>query len=357
MHISTKKILVMRYRFIGDTVLTVPFLRNLRRAEPQAFIAWMVAPGSSDVVKGIPYVDEMIYWDPVTIHADSRGTHRTFSAKLAFIRELRARGFDKVYVLKRSLSSAIIALLTGARERVGFDTEGRGLLMTTRVPYRHNRHEVQNFLEVLRADGITVADEYLELWTEPKEEEAARKLMLNEGIGAGERLVAIHPFSAVVERGWPLENFAELAQRLSREAGCRPIVVGGAGDSETFNQVRHLFGEGAIDLVGKCTLRETIALLKHCVLFVGNDSGIMHLAAAAGTPLVALFGPQSPVKFGPWSSRAKVIYKGMKCSPCRQKFFSECEPSARMRPACMEAISVEEVFRESVKISGLTVKK
>jgi heptosyltransferase-2 len=317
----------------------------------------MVAPGSSDVVKGIPYVDEMIYWDPVTIHADSRGTHRTFSAKLAFIRELRARGFDKVYVLKRSLSSAIIALLTGARERVGFDTEGRGLLMTTRVPYRHNRHEVQNFLEVLRADGITVADEYLELWTEPKEEEAARKLMLNEGIGAGERLVAIHPFSAVVERGWPLENFAELAQRLSREAGCRPIVVGGAGDSETFNQVRHLFGEGAIDLVGKCTLRETIALLKHCVLFVGNDSGIMHLAAAAGTPLVALFGPQSPVKFGPWSSRAKVIYKGMKCSPCRQKFFSECEPSARMRPACMEAISVEEVFRESVKISGLTVKK
>jgi heptosyltransferase-2 len=122
----------MRYRFIGDTVLTVPFLRNLRRAEPGAYIAWMVAPGSSDVVKGIPYVDDMIYWDPATIHADSRGTHRTFSAKMAFIKELRLHHFDKVYILKRSLSSAIIAWLSGARERIGFDTEGRGFLLTRR---------------------------------------------------------------------------------------------------------------------------------------------------------------------------------------------------------------------------------
>jgi heptosyltransferase-2 len=352
-----KKILVMRYRFIGDTVLTVPFLRNLRRAEPQAFIAWMVAPGSSDVVKGIPYVDEMIYWDPVTIHADSRGTHRTFSAKLAFIRELRAKSFDKVYVLKRSLSSAIIAWLSGARERIGFDTEGRGCLLTTRVPYRHDRHEVENFLDVLRADEVKVEDDFLEIWTTAEEEQRSARVLADAGVTISEQRAIIHPFSAVPQRGWPLENFAELAVRLSRETGCRPIVVGGAGDSETFNQVRHLFGEGTVDLVGKCTLRETIALLKRCVLFVGNDSGIMHLAAAAGTPLVALFGPQSPVKFGPWSQRAKVIYKGMQCSPCRQKFFSECEPSARMRPACMEAISAEEVFQESVKISGLAVKK
>jgi len=180
--------------------------------------------------------------------------------------------------------------------------------------------------------------------------------MLKEGIDPGEKLVAIHPFSAVAERGWPLENFASLAQRVSTEAGCRSIILGGAGDSKTFNQVRHLFGESTVDLVGKCTLRETIALLKRCVLFVGNDSGIMHLAAAAQTPLVALFGPQSPIKFGPWSQRAKVIYKGLQCSPCRQKFFSECEPSSRMRPACMEAITVEEVLQEGMKISGLAVE-
>ncbi len=351
-----KKILVMRYRFIGDTVLTIPFLRNLRRAEPDAFIAWMVAPGSSDVVRGIPYVDRMITWDPVTIHADSRGAHRTLSSKLTFIRELRAQRFDKVYVLKRSLSSAVIAWLTGAPKRIGFDTECRGFLLTAKVPYRHDRHEVENFLDVLRADGVKIEDDRLEIWTTPEEERKAASVLQEAGIGASERVAAVHPFSAVQQRSWPMENFAALAERLRKEAGFRPIVLGGPGDVGPFRPMRHMFGEGTVDLVGKCTLRETIALLKQCALFVGNDSGIMHLAAAAGTPLVALFGPQSPVKFGPWSDRAKVIYKERECSPCRQKFFTECEPSARMRPACMESISVEEVYQESMNISALAAK-
>ncbi len=343
----------MRYRFIGDTVLTVPFLRNLRRAEPHAFIAWMVAPVSSDVVKGIPYIDEMIIWDPATIHADSRGTHRSFTAKWSFIRELRQRHFDTVYVLKRSLSSAVLALLSGAPQRIGFDTEGRGILLTKRVPYRHNQHEVENFLDVLRADGVTIEDDFLEVWTQPEEEASLADILGRQGIAPSSRIAVVHPFSAVTQRGWPLENFAELARRLGRETGCTPVIVGGPGDADTLKKVRHLFGDGISDLVGKCSLRETIVLLKRSVLFVGNDSGIMHLAAAAGTPLVALFGPQSPVKFGPWSKKASVMYKGLPCSPCRQKFFQECKPSPRQRPECMEAISVDEVFQESIRVSGI----
>ncbi len=353
----SRKILVLRYRFIGDTVLTVPFLRNLRKAEPHAFIAWMVAPVSSDVVRGIPYVDEMIYWDPVTIHADSRGTHRTLSAKISFIRDLRSRGFDKVYVLKRSLSSAVIAWLSGARERIGFATEGRGFLMTTQVPYRHDRHEVENFLDVLRADNVPVRDDHLEIWTSPEEDHRANRILAEAGVGASKPVAVIHPFSAVTQRGWPLENFAELATRIVQETQCRPVIVGGAGDREALVSIQGVFKSGVVDLVGKCSLRETIALLKRCILFVGNDSGIMHLATAAGAPVVALFGPQSPVKFGPWSKRAAVIYKKKECSPCKQKFFTECKPSIRMRPPCMEAITVKEVFQEAMKISALTATK
>jgi heptosyltransferase II len=351
MKLNARKILVMRYRFIGDTVLTVPFLRNLRRAEPGAYIAWMVAPGSSDVVKGIPYVDEMIYWDPVTIHADSTGTHRTVADKISFIRALRHHRFEKVYILKRSLSSAILAWLSGAPKRIGFDTENRGCLLTTRVPYRQDQHEVENFLDVLRADGIPVTDDFLEIWTSPEEEARAACLLEDAGVIPSTPFAVIHPFSAVTQRGWPLENFAELAVRINREIGYRPVVVGGTRDREPFNRARHLFGDITVDLVGKCNLRETIALLRQSKLFIGNDSGIMHLAAAANTHLVALFGPQSPVKFGPWSDRATVIYKGLHCSPCRQRFFSECDPSPRMKPACIEAISVEEVYQECVKIT------
>lgn len=351
-----KKILVMRYRFVGDTILTVPFLRNLRRAEHDADITWMVAPGSSDVLKGIPYVDRMLYWDPATIHADSRGTHRTFSSKLAFIRNLRRERFDKVYVLKRSLSSALLAWLSGAPERIGFDTEGRGCLLTRRVPYRNDRHEVENFLAVLREDGVPVQDDFLELWTTREEERKALETLQRAGLGPSEQFAVIHPFSAVVQRGWPLENFAELALRIIGETRCRVVVTGGERDKQAFSSVHQLFGPGVVDLIGRCTLSETAALLKRASLFVGNDSGIMHLAAAAGTPLVALFGPQSPVKFGPWSPRARVIYRGMQCSPCRQKFFTECSPSPRMRPACMENISVSDVFRECVAVSGLLLR-
>ncbi len=346
---AKRKILVLRYRFIGDTILTVPFLRNLRRAEPEAYIAWVVAPGSSDVIQGIPYVDELIYWDPVTIHADCRGTHRTFAAKVGFIRDLRARRFQKVYVLKRSLSSAIIALLTGAPERIGFNTEGRGFLLTGKVRYRHNQHEVQNFLDVLRTDGVEVEDDYLEIWTTHDEEKDVEALFEREGVVACDKLIAIHPFAAVAERGWPMENFAELAQRLA-QGGYLPIILGGPGDREKFVKVRHMFGTGVVDLVGKSKLRTTIALLKKCLLFVGNDSGVMHLAAASGIPLVALFGPQSPLKFGPWSRKARVIYKRFPCSPCKQKFFQECKPSNRLSPECVEAIAVEEILREVANI-------
>ncbi|HEX9022539.1 MAG TPA: lipopolysaccharide heptosyltransferase II [Geobacteraceae bacterium] len=348
-----KKILVLRYRFIGDTILTVPFLRNLRRAEPFAHIAWVVAPGSAEVVAGIPYVNELIHWDPVTIHADSRGTHRTWQDKWRFVRELRAGRFDKVYVLKRSLSSAIMAVLSGARERIGFATEGRGILLSKRVPYRHDRHEVENFLAVLRSDGIEVADDYLEFWSTPGEKQAALEILAGAGVTGGKKMVALHPFAANPLRGWPLDDFALLAGRL-REAGLTTLVLGAPGDRESFAAQRHLFGDQTIDLVGRCSLRVTMALLKRCSLFIGNDSGLMHLAAAAGIPLVALFGPQSPVKFGPWSQRATVIYKKFACSPCRQKFFTECEPSVRQRPACVEAISVDEVFAAGKALLGKT---
>ena len=229
MALTPKKILVMRYRFIGDTILTVPFLRNLRRAEPHAEITWMVAPGSSEVVSGIPYVDHLLCWDPVTIHADSRGTHRTLSSKISFLKKLRREHFDKVYILKRSLSSALIAWLTGARERIGFNTEGRGFLLTRKVEYRHDRHEVENFLAVLKEDGLPVLDDYLEIWTTPGEDEKVRILLAKKGVLATEPIIVLHPFSAVEPRGWPLENFAELASRLGSAAGARAVIVGAPG--------------------------------------------------------------------------------------------------------------------------------
>lgn len=342
---NRKKILVLRYRFIGDTILTVPFLRNLRYAEPDAWIAWMVTPGSAEVVAGIPYVDELIYWDPVTIHADSRGTHKTLGHKIEFIKGLRASKFDKVYVLKRSLGSAVMAFLTGAGERVGFATEGRSFLLTRRVPYRHDQHEVQNFLDVLRADGVPVVDDHLEAWLTAKEEQFAENFFRDSGVGTDETLIGIHPFAANPPRAWHLDNFIELANRLQSEMKCRTVFFGGPRDGEAIAQLMREVHPTPIVAIGGTTIRQSMALLKRLKFLVCNDSGIMHLAASLQVPLVALFGPQSPVKFGPWGEKCTVVHSLFPCSPCRQKFFSECKPSPRGKPECLESISVEQVFR------------
>jgi heptosyltransferase-2 len=341
---KTKKILVLRYRFIGDTILTIPFLRNLRRAEPDAFIAWVVAPGSAEVVQGIPYVDELIYWDPQTIHADSRGGHRTLAAKVAFVRSLRRTGYDTAYVLKRSLSSAILALLSGARQRVGFATEGRGLLLTKRVAYRHDQHEVQNFLDVLRADGVPVHDDHLEAWLSAEERDFADRFLAAAGVQPGETIIGIHPFAANPPRAWHPDNFAELAGALQERYDARILFFGGPRDAAAMPALRAALTTPPLEAVGATTLRQTMALLARCRLLVCNDSGIMHLAAALQLPLVALFGPQAPLKFGPWGEQCRVVSSEFPCSPCRQKFFTECQPSQRGRPECLEAISVEQVL-------------
>lgn len=338
-----KHILVLRYRFIGDTILTVPFLRNLRRAEPEAYIAWVVAPGSAEVIKGVPYVDELIYWDPPTIHADSRGTHRTWSEKLAFVRQLRQKRFDKVYVLKRSLSSAIMARLSGARERVGFATEGRGLLLTKGVEYRPEQHEVLNFLDVLRSDGVPVVDDYLESWVTPEEEAEAAALLAAQG-GEGRKLLAVHPFGSIYEKTWPMERFAEAVTMLAGRYGMLPVILGAKGDRADFERHSQLFPDESCDLVGRCGIRTTIAVLKRSTFFIGNDSGVMHLAASAGLPLVSIFGPTSPARFGPWGENAGVVYSRFPCSPCRQKYFTECDPAEGGRPACIASITVEQLF-------------
>lgn len=344
-----KKILVLRYRFIGDTILTVPFLRNLRRAEPGAYIAWVVAPGSSEVVNGIPYVDELIYWDPTTIHADSRGGHRTWREKLAFVRQLRARHFDAAYVLKRSFSSALMALFSGARRRIGFDTEGRGFLLTTSVPYRPDQHEVRSFLDVLAADGIPVTDDYLESWITPREADEAETLLTASGADTS-RLLAIHPFGSIYQKTWPIERFAEAATKLQQQFGLTPVILGAKGDLPGFEKFRHLFPEGSCDLVGACSIRITQAVLQKSTFFLGNDSGVMHLAAAAGLPLVAIFGPTSPTRFGPWGEKAHVVYSAYPCSPCRQKYFTECEPAAEGRPACINSISLDDVLKPCIRL-------
>jgi heptosyltransferase-2 len=147
-----------------------------------------------------------------------------------------------------------------------------------------------------------------------------------------------------------MERFAQVATALSERFGLTPVILGAKGDIKEFDRFRHLFPATTCDLVGTCGIRVTQAVLRRAAFFLGNDSGVMHLAAAAGLPLVAIFGPTSPTRFGPWGATAQVVYHTYPCSPCRQKYFTECEPAADNRPACIDAITVDEVLNLCISL-------
>jgi len=347
-----QRILVVHYRYIGDTVLVVPFFRNLRRAHPHARIVWALGPGDSEVVKGIPYVDEIIVWDPRKGPAGRRGAHEGLSAKIKFFRELRRQRFDKVYVLKRSVSSALVGWFSGGRERIGFDTEHRSALLTRSLPYRRDQHEIENLLDVLRADGVPPTDKHLELWISAEEQAFATAFLARHGIAAGDKILALHPFANNQPRAWHEDDFAAVANEIQRSSGARVLIFGSKSDQSQAERLRQKLSPPGISIAGETNLRQSIAVLSRCTLLICNDSGIMHLGAALNIPLVAVFGPGAPDRFGPWTKNARVIYENFPCSPCRQRYFKDCTPSARNKPPCLEAITVRQVL-DAVRSFGV----
>ena len=327
---NIKKILLMRYRFIDHTLLTVPFLRNLRYAYPDARIDMLVAPVSGDIIKECPYVDNFIYFDTTRKHRyeNDGGEKKTF---WSYVKLLREKKYDKAYVLKRSFSSAFLAFAAGIKERVGFDTESRGIFLTKRVPYENHKHEVECFLDVLRADGIEIKDDYLENWIKNQEYEKVNEIFRKNNI-ENTKKVLVHATSGNHKKEWTKENFAKIIEYLSNEKHVQVIFSGTKNDSLTYEKIEEFITcdleRKPLNLCGELTLRESLALTEKGDLIVGCDSGNLHMAASVGTPVVGIYGPMDTDKWRPWCKNAQIITADLPCRPCslkrKCKFNYEC---------------------------------
>ena len=340
---KVKKILVMRYRFIGDTLLTVPFLRNLRYAYPDAQIDMLVAPVSGDIIKECPYVDNFIYFDTTRKHRyeHTGGEKKTF---WSYVKLLKEKNYDKAYVLKRSLSSAFLAFAAGIKERTGFNTEGRGFLLTKAVSYRKHRHEVECFLDVLRADGIEIKDDYLENWISDEEYKKAEEIFREKNI-ENVKKVLVHATSGNHKKEWAKENFAKIIEYLSNEKNVQVIYTGTENDGNTYKKIEELINEDLkikpLNLCAKLTLRESLALTEKCDLIVGCDSGNLHMAASVGTPVIGIYGPMDTDKWRPWCKNAKVLISNIPCRPCSLK--KKCKHNYE----CLKKISPD-IVKEAI---------
>ncbi len=298
------KILVVRYRFLGDTILTVPFLKRLREMQPEAHIAVLIGPQSGELLINCPYIDELIEFDTTRFHKyDSGKSQKKSFWKYAWA--LRKQHFDIAYILKRSFSSAALAFLAGIKERIGFNTEGRGFLLTQKVPFDLKRHEVLNFLEHLPApfkEPPPKAD--VLFWPTEAEQQKAQDLLKNV---TGKKII-VHAPAAHPAKMWKLEAWCEVVKGL-KDKNFKIVFSGAPSDDQYYKQIEEQLGFKADLNLCKLpnTLRENVAIYALCDLAVCVDSGPMHLAAAVGVPVVALFGPSDPDRWRPWSDKYKVL--------------------------------------------------
>lgn len=338
MKLSANKILVLRYRFIGDTVLTVPFLRNLRQAFPRARIDLMLEPFSGQVVEGCPYVDRIIPFKIKTIHRYSNRSERgKLTGYIQYWKQIKQERYDAAFVLKRSLSSALLVRAAGIPRRIGFATEGRRLLLTDAVPYRHDQHEVENFLDCLRGLDIPVPSRDLELWPSPEGDAKVHSLLAQKGWKRSDLKIIIHASASLPAKQWPLERFAAVMNVLKQKYQARFIYTGAKEDAALYDEIEKDVPLDSLNLCGLTSLRQNLSVYRASDLFFGVDSGPMHMAAAVGVPVVALFGPTNERKWGPWGEGHRVITKRLSCYPCKPHKCADNE--------CMKRITLDEALQ------------
>lgn len=338
------KILLIKLSAVGDSVLAVPAWRSLRNHFPFAEFTLLCSSVTFDTVRTFPFFDTIL-------GSDLQGYMKRPARFLRFVSDLRRRSFDLVIDFDQWMRiTALLTFATGARHRIGFDPrdQHRGFCYTRTTRPPRNRHEVDNFLDLVELAGAPRGDRRLELWIPATDALLAAELLgrdqkLERSAESPEILVAMHPGcgGSGKPRQWPAELYAELANRLThRYSHLRIMLTGSPGEKSLVDRIAAKLDKPCLNLAGPFSFTQFAALLQRCDLLVCGNTGAMHIAAAAGTPTVALHGPTNPNKWGPVGNRHTVVQSPIVCSPCLELGF---DYGCTTHP-CMRMISVSRVF-------------
>jgi lipopolysaccharide heptosyltransferase II len=319
-----RRILVIRLDLIGDLVLTLPLVQALKKTYPSAEIDMLATPASAKVVTSHPDLSEIITYDPnIWRRPQALFQGKNWREARALRQRLRARNYDLV-VCAHGAWASVVALLSGAPRRIGFAKESYRGLLTDTVPGGHwqpgdHQHEVDYSLQLARAAGARadVLDRVPHLPVDQQAQQQVAQLLAQAGLRAGKPLIACHVASHNGQsKRWPVPYWATLLDRLMREDGANIVLTGASGDLPFVTEVVQRMREQPVNLAGKTSLLQLAALLKLADLLITGDSGPMHIAAAVGTPLIAIHGPTDPALSGPVSPEATVVRDTIWCSPC-----------------------------------------
>ena len=335
-----KRVVVRGTNWVGDSVMTVPALRALRRVLPEASITLVVRPSAKGIFQDADFIDQLLIYD----------RHSAFSI-ISQIKEWRKRQFDLAVLFQNAFEAALIPFLAGVPLRLGYATESRQALLTHPLAlpdWRSSRHEVFYYLYLITAleqllsgkSEICESEPDASLQISNARKSEAENLLRAYGVREGEPVVALCPGSINSRaKRWPAEAYAALADRLI-DSRRKVLLIGSADEAEVTREVTSRMQQQPIVLTGETSLDQMAAVLSLVDLVVTNDTGPAHIAAALGRPTLVIFGPTNPLTTRPFAPEAEVLRHPPDCAPCMLR---DCPIDHR----CMTAITVDEVFEHS----------
>jgi len=335
-----KRVVVRGTNWVGDSVMTVPALRALRRVLPDANITLAIRPSAKGIFSEVEFIDDVLVYD-------RRNALPVFSQ----VREWRRRRFDLAVLFQNAFEAALIPFLAGVPLRMGYATESRQAMLTHPLPlpdWRSSKHEVFYYLYLVTAleqlltgtSTVCETDPDISLAISESRKAEAADLLRSYGVSDDKSVVAICPGSINSRaKRWPAERYAALADRLMDQQR-QVVLIGSKDELEVTNEVTSRMRNQPVVMTGKTTLDQITAVLGHVDLVVTNDTGPAHIAAALGCPTIVIFGPTNPLTTRPFSFKAEVIRHPPDCAPCMLR---DCPIDHR----CMTAITVDEIFEHA----------
>ncbi len=329
-----KKILIVRTDRLGDLILSLPVIYNLRKNYPQSHIAFMTIPANKDILENNPYIDELILYD-------KRGKHKSFWASLKFSKYLSKKDFDCAFILHSTNRVNLMSFYAGIPVRVGWNRK-MGFLLThsfKMIKDKGERHERDYTLELLERMGLNIYSRDISLTVDDNYQHVFQDFFKDKDMSGLK--IALGVTASCNSKIWPWQNFMSLTQRFIDEYNAKIIILGDKKAPEHSLGIFEEKSNNLFDLREKTSLKQVMALLKNTDLFIGNDSGLVHLASALGVASIAIFGRKqpglSPRRWMPLGRNSFFIHKDVGCLDC---LAHDCMKEF----ACIKSITVDDVY-------------
>ena len=310
--VSWENVLILQTSFLGDTVLTLPLICEVRRRFPVKKLSVLCLPPSGELLQDHPAIDEIITYDKKNSDRGWQGLRRS-------VLRVKEKNFTVALTPHKSLRSALILYLAAIPRRVGF-RESRGWFFFHQRAERNPRlHDVERNLSVLQAFGVAPEDcqRRIDMPVSPTAQNTVNEKLRALGVHDSDPIVGVSPGSVWPTKRWSPGGFAALIRMVREKHGCQVLLFGGSDDGAVVEDVQRQCGHSAINLIGQIGLRELAAAISRCRIFVTNDSGPMHIAVARRVPTVAIFCATTPdLGFYPYANNAIVVQRDLACRPC-----------------------------------------